>query len=91
MDNLIISEKQIKNRYGIGNESAELFVEDVKVGNIDSIYQFLYARVQIKKQKLKGCKIRFNDQFIKINSEGELQDCPYGMFDTVNNLLLELI
>lgn len=88
---IIISETEIKNLYGLGNESAELFRYGSKIGDIDGIYQFLHLRVQIRKQKLTGYEIRFKDQMIKIDSSGELKEYPADFFNTCSNLLMELI
>lgn len=54
-------------------------------------YEFLDLRVQIKINSVSGYYCKFNDDIIKIGSNGELSHYPIGFFDAVTDMLLRLL
>jgi hypothetical protein len=54
-------------------------------------YEFLDIRVQIKKAQVFGYYLIFNGKKIQIDKNGELEDYPQGLLDTMTGFYFELI
>lgn len=54
-------------------------------------YEFLDLRIQIKNAKAKGYYCVFNNEKLFINIDGSLSNWPNGFFDTIENLLINLL
>lgn len=84
--NDIIQIKEIKEPVcKLFNPKSEL------IGIITSELQLMDVRVQIKKLKLNGYFIHWENEIIMIDSDGRLDTWPEGFYDLSNNLLMELL
>jgi hypothetical protein len=54
-------------------------------------YEFLDIRVQIKKAQVFGYYLIFNGKKVRIDKNGELEDYPLGLLDTMSGFYCELI
>ena len=54
-------------------------------------YEFLDIRVQIKKEQIFGYYLIFKGQKVKIDKNGELEEYPIGLLDTMSGYYCELI
>lgn len=60
------------------------------IGTVNE-YEFLDLRVQIKKLQLSGYYLIFNGKKVRIDRNGELEEYPIGLLDTMTNFYWELI
>jgi hypothetical protein len=60
------------------------------IGTVNE-YEFLDLRVQIKKLQLSGYYLIFNFKKVRIDRNGELEEYPIGLLDTMTNFYCELI
>ena len=65
--------------------------QGVVVGEIKSHLQLDDVRIQIKKQKVSGYTIRWEEWLISISDTGRLDAWPVGFFDIMDNQLNELL
>jgi predicted ATPase len=65
--------------------------KDNLVGDIISTLQLSDVRIQIKKEKVSGYYVIWNDQKIRIDKFGYVESWPKGFFDTYDDQLDELI
>lgn len=65
--------------------------DDKLVGEITSLLQLDDIRIQIKKEKVSGYYVIWNDQKIRIDKFGYLEDWPRGFYDNMDKQLDELI
>lgn len=72
-------------------QQVELLSPDNKQSWIVNEYELLDVRVQIRKKKLKGYKIIFKGKIINMDHNGTFEHEPDGLFDTIPNLLIQLI
>jgi hypothetical protein len=61
------------------------------LGTLDNQLQFNDVRVQIKRSQQKGYYIKFRDECIPIDSNGELLNYPRGLFDMNLDMLNYLL
>lgn len=54
-------------------------------------YEFLDIRVQIKKEQIFGYYLIFNGEKVQIDKNGELEEYPLGLLDTMSGFYFELI
>jgi hypothetical protein len=54
-------------------------------------YEFLDIRVQIKKEQISGYYLIFNDKKVRIDKNGELEEYPPGLLDTMVGYYFELL
>lgn len=54
-------------------------------------YEFLDARVQIKKKQVFGYYLIFNNEKIRLDKNGELEIYPKGLLDTMGNFYMKLL
>ena len=54
-------------------------------------YEFLDIRVQIKEAQAFGYYLIFKDKRVRIDKNGELEEYPLGLLDTMSNFYCELI
>jgi len=54
-------------------------------------YEFLDIRVQIRKAQLSGYYLIFKDKKVRIDRNGELEEYPLGLLDTMSGFYCELI
>lgn len=71
--------------------TVELYDPNDKFVRTINEYELLAIRVHIKKSGLSGYYIKFNQQNIRIDRNGELEEYPKGLLDTMSNYLLQLI
>ena len=60
------------------------------IGTVNE-YEFLDLRVQIKKLQLSGYYLIFNSKKVRIDRNGDLEEYPIGLLDTMTNSYCELI
>lgn len=60
------------------------------IGEVNE-YEFLDIRVQIKKLQLSGYYLIFKGKKVRIDRNGELEDYPIGLLDTMSRFYCELI
>lgn len=65
--------------------------EGTLVATLQNKIEFLQARVQIKEKELRGYYIEFDNQEIRIDVNGSLENYPDGLYDEDLNLLMKLI
>jgi hypothetical protein len=53
-------------------------------------YELLDIRVQIKKEQISGYYLIFNDKKVRIDKNGELEEYPPGLLDTMLGYYFEL-
>lgn len=53
--------------------------------------EHLDLRVQIKKEQIFGYYLVFNDKKIRLDLNGECEDYPIGLYETITNYLFQLI
>lgn len=54
-------------------------------------YEFLDIRVQIKNNQLSGYYLIFKGKKVRIDRNGELEEYPIGLLDTMTDFYLKLI
>lgn len=54
-------------------------------------YEFLDIRVQIKKAQIFGYYLIFKGKKVRIDRNGELEEYPIGLLDTMSGFYCELI
>jgi hypothetical protein len=54
-------------------------------------YEFLDARVQIKKAQIFGYYVMFKNRRIRLDRNATLEDNPDGLFDMMSNFYLDLM
>lgn len=70
-------------------QTIEVFYKDASIGFFNE-YEFNDIRVQIKRGKLTGFKVKYNGSFFDIDINGRLF-FPDGMFDLIAEQLHQLI
>ena len=75
----------------INPPTLEVFTPDGKLLGVVNEYEFLDLRVQIKKAQEFGYSFIFNNQKFLIDKNGELEDYPKGLLDTMTNFYLQLL
>jgi predicted ATPase len=80
-------EPQLKS---IKEETHPVYFKGKHLGDANYL-EFLDLRVQIKKAQVYGYQIKFENEFIDIDRRGSLRTWPKGLFDQVENFLMELI
>jgi predicted ATPase len=65
--------------------------DDKLVGEITSLLQLDDIRIQIKKEKVSGYYVIWNNLKIRIDKFGYLEDWPRGFYDNMDKQLDELI
>jgi hypothetical protein len=71
-------------------QTLELFLHDDSLGFINE-YEYLDLRVQIQKLKVSGYRIKFEDKFVDILTNGKISIYPKGFFDFSMNCYHELV
>ena len=71
--------------------TVKLYSPDKKFLGEITEYQLLDIRVQIKKEKVFGYYIEFNNRNIRLDKYGELEEYPDGLLDTFSNYMLQLL
>jgi len=54
-------------------------------------YEFLDIRVQIKKSQVSGYYLQFKGKKVRIDRNGELEEYPIGLLDTMTGYYMDLI
>lgn len=75
----------------INPPTLEVFTPDGELLGVVNEYEFLDLRVQIRKAQIFGYYFIFNGQKLLIDKNGELEDYPKGLLDTMTNYYLELL
>lgn len=63
---------------------------DELLGTVNE-YEFLDIRVQIKKAQIFGYYLIFKNKKVRIDRNGELEEYPLGLLDTMSGFYCELI
>lgn len=64
--------------------------QDKSLGFINE-YEYFDLRIQVMELQIDGYYLIFNDIKINIESSGNIDRCPIGFFDTIENSLDKLI
>lgn len=64
--------------------------DGVELGTVNE-YEFLDIRVQIKKAQVFGYYLIFKGKKVRIDKNGELEDYPNGLLDTMTDYYFELL
>lgn len=54
-------------------------------------YEFLDIRVQIRKAQISGYWLIFKNKKVRIDRNGELEEYPIGLLDTMSNYYYQLL
>ena len=69
----------------------DLYAPDgTHLGNINE-YEFLDARVQIKKEQTFGYYLIFNGKKVRLDKNGELEEYPNGLLDLMTGFYCQLL
>jgi hypothetical protein len=65
--------------------------DDIKIGSTSNDVEFEYIRLQIAKNEIDGCYLTYNGEKYQIDSNGQLKYWPKGLFDTVTDLIGDIL
>lgn len=80
----------------ITDKPAKLFVDNLFIGEINTLYQLNNIRLKVAKGELDKVSFVFTDQnetghIIECDSKGFLSHWPAGFFDIIENQQIELL
>ncbi len=63
--------------------------DNVSLGYLNE-YESNDLRIQVAKNKLDGYYLLFNNEKVNIQSNGKIENWPFGLYDTIERQLAEL-
>ena len=75
----------------ISPPTVEIYDPNDNLLGVANEYELLDVRVQIKKEQVWGYSLVFNGQKVRLDRNGELEDYPKGLLDTMSDFYMDLL